>query len=197
MATKVKNSAVVLVETAISLEKKGLEVWQQTAQVILDLNLTDDLTSDAKQMTSAFYEYMSKHAGKQVPVRGEDRKGNEIDLRKDEGSIKWSAWSKTARICQNTNEITKCIASYDLETVFPNGQILPRNKIVELNKDAKEPETAIKSIERAVNLIEQKMPEVLPEDITALGVLVQKIMTSFSGIHVMQMQAAAQMKVIG
>ena len=50
----------------------------------------------------------------------------------------------------------------------------------------------VDNIEKAIKLIEQKMPSVQPEDVPELGILVQKVLTAFAGVN--QVAMAAQMK---
>jgi hypothetical protein len=177
-----QQTASNLIQTAISLDKKDGSVWQKTGMLIFEQGI--GLKGDVKAMTEAFYLEMNNGA-KEVPTHGPKRNGEVIVLRDPEtGAIKWSAWKVTARICQNMNEIIKCIDNYDLETVFPQGTLLPRHKIVDLNNDAKAPEAPLKTIERNVKAMTEAMRKTTSEDSDDLEKLVQTVMVTLAEIKI-------------
>ncbi len=179
-STVVENVAVDLIKTAKGLLNKDGNVWTKTGVIIQSKGVCEG--ADVKEMQKKFYEIMETGSS-EVPMNGLNRKGEKIPLRKDDGTVKWSAWQVTARVCQNANEIIKCIDNYDAETVFPKGKLLPRHAIVQLNKDAKAPENPIKAIERAVKAIEANLPKVAPTDKVALDVEIHKIIVAYGALN--------------
>ena len=177
-----QQTASDLIQSAVALDKKDGGVWGKTGALIFEQGI--GLKGSVKDMTNAFYEAMEVGA-KEVPDHGENRKGENIVLRdKDTNKVKWSAWKSTARICQNMNEIIKCIDNYDVETVFPEGKLKPRHAIVKLNADAKVPEAPLKTIERNCKAVCEAILKTEAQDESALELLIQSVMVSLAEIKV-------------
>ena len=159
-----------LVESAMDAEASSSSVWMQTGEVV-DLNKDQFENAEKKDMGKAFTSILNKNAKlDDLPETGESRTGEEIELRKANGKIKWSSWVVTARIVQNTSDIFKGIELLGYEEVFPGGILISRYELLAKIKEAKPAggETPAETIIRCLEMVSKKVPELTAADIDSV-----------------------------
>lgn len=110
-----KLNETKLVETFKSGERVEKNRWQIVSAIYHSnegLLLTPERDEEEKKFkqrfNKAFTQHLSDTVGELVPKMGISRNtGERIDLRNDNGDIKWSTWSGSARTIQHLSEVAK------------------------------------------------------------------------------------------
>lgn len=162
--TTTTNKVQDLIIAAMDTEQNADTLWSKTGSIVAD-NKLDFFNQDAKEQAKAFTKRLDKdHDKATLPVaKVMSRTGEEIDLLKANGKVKWSSWVVTSRIVMNTSDIWKGIELLGYDVVFPNGELISRytlrKMIKEAQADNKTPETALETISRCLELVQKKLAE--------------------------------------
>ena len=159
------SKATVLVQTAMNTEASSDNLWNQTGCIIAD-SKDSFLSLDKKGQAAAFTKILDDEVPvTEIPEVGMGRLGEEIDLIKKSGKVKWSSWVVTARIVQNTSDIWKGLEQLGYDIVFPNDELISRYELRKLLGDVpKAGETAAETIIRCLELINKKISELDKND---------------------------------
>lgn len=173
VTTEQEEAASELLSACISAEQARLSVWQATGQFILADKLISIQTEKDAMAELFFAALNAAHDPAAIPEKGEDTKGNEIDLRHEDGSVKWRSWCVTARMVQNISDIFKGILLLGEAEVFPKGELISRRKLLAAieaaqppaeeppepgegaGEDDKEKELPIETVKRCLLMVDQ------------------------------------------
>ena len=173
--TRIQNDTVVeLITIATDAEATSCSRWNKTGQLVAEneeMFFSGDL--DKKARAKAFTKLLDDGCDlDSIPESGDSRQGEEILLRKKNNKIKWSSWTVTARLVQNTSDIWKGLEELGSDIVFPDGEIISRYELLNLLKeaDSKPGETPAETIARCMELIAKKCKEVEVSEVDAVEV---------------------------
>lgn len=174
-----------LIKTAVTTEKSSTVLWSKTGALIINSkDVYSNSELDKKELAKFFTVEMDDNCDKdKIPVMGENRKGEQIELRKKSGKIKWSSWNTTSRIMQNTSDIFKGIEEFGFAEIFPNDQLISRYELLQMLKDNKAAgagETPAETVVRCLEMIAKKIPELDKNDGESVNVRLMEVSGQFS-----------------
>ena len=174
-----------LIKTAVSTEKSSTTLWNKTGAIMMnDKDIYSNSEYDKKELAKAFTVNLDDNCDlDKIPVKGTDRKGESIVLRKKSGKIKWSSWNTTSRIMQNTSDIFKGIEEFGFDTVFPKGEIISRYELIQMLKEVKAAgsgETPAETIIRCLELVGKKIDELDKIDGDSVNIRLMEVAGQFS-----------------
>jgi len=174
-----------LIKTAVTTEKSSTVLWSKTGALIVDSkDIYANSENDKKLMAKFFTTEMDGNCDiTKIPIKGENRKGEAIELRKKSGKVKWSSWNVTSRIMQNTSDIFKGIEEFGYAVVFPNDELISRYELLQMLKESKDNssgETPAETIIRCLELVAKKIDELDKADGDSVNVRLMEVSGQFS-----------------
>lgn len=103
-----------LVKTLLSDSENTSSIWEKTWAVLYDVTVPSTTAyEDSRKFCKALNQVVTNHledtCDSMLPDSGPNRVGTNVDLRKKNGSFKWSTWSGSSRMMQNLSDFGKAI----------------------------------------------------------------------------------------
>lgn len=178
------NDVQELITTAMDTEATSCTLWDRTGDILAENSALFADGIDKKDMSKSFTKILDEgHSPDSIPEEGMSRSGEMITLRKKGNKIKWSSWTATARIVQNTSDIFKGIIDLGYDTIFPNGVMISRYDLLNLLKEHnknKPGETPVETFTRCVELATKKVIECELVDVDLMETLLIKLNVAVS-----------------
>ena len=132
------------------LRKADSDVWNQTVCVVMNnMQFTPEHRENLETTRDHLYAFMGNYLETtcDIPKEGKDRDGKTIELRKKDGSIKWSSWEETRRIFAYLGDIAKIIVFSQEDKLYPEtNKVGSRIDVLNLCKTPKTPLENIKRV---------------------------------------------------
>jgi hypothetical protein len=153
--------------------------WYRTGAWILANR--DRFATDAKGNREVSYVILDAGADESgaVPESDFNNSGKYIKLRKKDGSVKWSAWSKTRKFTQNLADIFKAIEVSGWDACFPDGELTTRPDILELKKVAGGGETPLQTLARSIDMAVKKLDQIETADKDAVKLAIDQLQEAY------------------
>lgn len=176
---KAEKDTVDLIEAILSANKTAGDEWYKTGQWIFTRKELFKST-DAKENRKLAYKALDTGSDGAVPEKGLNNSGETITLRKQNGSVKWSAWSETRLWTQYLARIFQAIETSGWDAVFPKGDLVTKDDINKLTKKEGDGESPYDTFRRSVMLAEQKVENCTVGDVSAMEVLLMDLNAKFA-----------------
>ena len=174
-----KSQTAQLIDTVVRAADLDDKEWYRTGAWILANR--DRFATDAKGNREVSYVILDAGADESgaVPESDFNNSGKYIKLRKKDGSVKWSAWSKTRKFTQNLADIFKAIEVSGWDACFPDGELTTRPDILELKKVAGGGETPLQTLARSIDMAVKKLDQIETADKDAVKLAIDQLQEAY------------------